>query len=287
MKFRLSKSSARSFFFSAAVVAGAALYLQFEKSTVTRSGGHSANEPTITAKAAPANPILWSAGMEAGNLNEWYLGNGGGEFNNRGGDSVASQDIAHTGNWSAKMTINASDAGTRLFRWAEPQTHRELYYSAWYYFPQKYTYSGWSNYFQWKSKHAAGTDPFFYLVADTRSNGNMHFVVHWWSGLTIEGPHEGEFGFRAYGQSLKDIPVGQWFQIEARYVCAGDFTGRLTVWQDGVQLFDLTGIRTRYPDGDCQWAVNNYGSGISPNPVITYIDDAVIRTSRAGSTRND
>ncbi len=249
----------------------------------------------IAALPPPAN-ILWSGDMETGDLSQWYFpstspfGNYlGGEFNSGGGDSVASQDFAHTGQWSAKMTINTSagSSGTRLFRWGEPRTYDDLYYSNWFYFPQKFTYSQWSNYVQWKSKHVVNgvtaTDPILYLVATNRSNGNMHFVVHWWNGLTIEGPHPGEFGFRVYEQNLKDIPVGQWFHIEARYVCAADFTGRLTVWQDGVQLFDLTGIRTRYADGDCQWSVNDYGAGITPNPAVIYVDDAVISTGRVST----
>jgi hypothetical protein len=110
----------------------------------------------------------------------------------------------------------------------------------------------------------------------------MYFMLNWWNGLTIEGPYPGQFGYRVWDQTIADIPVGKWFQVQAHYVCDGNFGGRLTVWQDGAQLFDLTGIRTRYVDGDCQWAVLNYGAGISPNPVVIYTDDAVISTGPVG-----
>jgi len=251
--------------------------------SATDSALTATNDIAITVNPAPpSSPALWRAGMEGGNLNEWSLNSGGGEFDSGSADSVPSQDVAHSGTWSAKMTLSTAGSGTRLFRWAESQSHTDLYYSVWYYYPQKYNIGGWQNIFQWKSKHSAGVDPFFYLVPRNRSNGNMHLTLDWWPGLTIEGPHAGESGGRTYDQGLKDIPVGQWFQIEAHYVCSGDFAGHLTVWQDGVQLFDLSNVRTRYLDGDCQWSVNNYGDNISPMPVVTYSDDAAISTTRIG-----
>ena len=53
-------------------------------------------------------------------------------------------------------------------------------------------------------------------------------------------------------------------------------TGQLRCWQDGTLLWDLSGISTKYPDGDNTWSVNNYSSDVSPSPVVIYVDDASI-----------
>ena len=73
------------------------------------------------------------------------------------------------------------------------------------------------------------------------------------------------------------IPVNQWTHLEARYVCSGLSTGgHVTIWQDGAQLWDIANVQTRYADGDCQWSVNNYSNGLSPNPATIYVDDPKI-----------
>lgn len=238
----------------------------------------------FTAHSAFAAP-LWTGDMEEGNLNDWTL-NGGGEFNNGNGDSIASQDRAHSGTWSAKMTISndgstASD-GTRLFRWAEPRANPNLYYSTWFYLPQTYTVNGWVNWVQWKSRTATKNDPFWFLDVRNRADGSMYFLLTWWNRLAIEGPHQGESGGRTYASPI-NIPVGRWFQLEARYICDGNFNGRVIIWQDGVQIFDQTNVRTRYSDGNCEWAINNYGHNISPRPTVMYADDAQISQTRIGT----
>jgi hypothetical protein len=246
--------------------------------------------PAPTPTPTPSSPpdILWSARVEGGNLDEWSKNDCGGQFNSGGGVSVASREKAHGGSWSAKMTIsgNSGDtntAGTRLFRWCEAQRNRELYYSVWYFIPQPYVVSGWANWFQYKSKTTDGrVDPFFFLdVRKFTTTSALHFVLTWWAGLTIEGPAPGQSGYRTWTSGL-GLPIGRWFQVEARYVCASDFTGAIQVWQDGTEIFKLDGVKTRYSNGDCQWSVNNYGTGISPSPVVIYVDDAIISKTRVG-----
>jgi hypothetical protein len=222
---------------------------------------------------ASAATFVWSTGMEGGNLNEWSLNDCGGEFNSGTADSIASQDHTHTGVWGAKMTISApSESGTRLFRWCEPQNNRELYYSVWYYIPRQYSAPNYWNVFQWKSKVSSSqTDPFFVLNIGNRSSGNMYFYLYDWQQR------------QSYSQTAQDIPIGRWFQVEAFYRCAGDNTGRVTFWQDGLVLFDVNNVRTRYANGDCQWSVDNYSSSLNPSPATIYIDDAVISLTKIGS----
>ncbi len=236
---------------------------------------------------------LWAADMETGNLIQWEANiyqsaPCGGQFNSGAAAStVASTDVAHTGLWSAKMTIGSdtigTENGTRMFRWCEPQRNRELYYSAWYYLPVRFDVrsNGWTNVFQFKSERLdkRSIDPFFFLGVQNAPNQSMRFLLTWWDGLTIAGPFPGQSGFRTW-TSPASIPVATWFNVETRYVCASDFTGAIQVWQNGVEIFRLEGVRTSYSNGDCQWSVNNYGTRIQPSPVILYVDDAVISRTR-------
>lgn len=214
--------------------------------------------------------VLWSADHETGNMSQWYQGDGGGEFNSGSAVSSASRDQAHSGAYSAKLTISAPPvSGARLFRWKESQAYPALYYSAWYFFPQSYTISQYWNVFQWKSKTPQGNiDPFIVLNVGNRSNGAMYLYAYDWQRRIT------------YGQSTKDIPIGQWFKVEAFYKCAADGSGQATFWQDGMQIINIPNVQTRYSNGDCQWSVDNYSNGVNPTPATIYIDDAVVSTTR-------
>jgi hypothetical protein len=223
--------------------------------------------------AAAATAPLWSDDFESGSTSKWSSGGGGGEFNSGSGDSVSSRDRAHGGSWGLKMTISTPpESGTRMFRWHEPQTNPKLYYSVWYYFPQQYSVTNYWNVFQWKSKRSSGqVDPFFVLNVGNRPDGSMYFYLYNWQKR------------QSYTQAVKNVPVGQWFKVEAYYASAPDGTGRVTFWQDGTQLFDVNNVQTRYSDGDCQWSVDNYSDGVRPSPAAIYIDDAAISTTRDSS----
>ena len=226
----------------------------------------------------PPGTILWSADHETGSLSQWYYPSsgpfgdyGGGESNSGIASSIASSEVAHSGNYSAKLTIttpNTPDSGVRLFRWAEPRSYAQLYYSVWYYFPQGYSAPNWWNVLQWKSQTQTTNDPFFVLNVGNRLDGTMFFYLHDWQRKV------------SYGQMGVNIPVGKWVHVEAFYQCAGDATGRVTIWQDGLPLFDIQNVPTRYADGDCEWSVNNYSDSLAPNTATIYIDDAAISTGR-------
>ena len=224
----------------------------------------------VTARPAIA---IWYADFETGSISQWYLpapgkqGDYGGDEERSGlAESVVSKEQAHGGSLALKMTITAPpQSGTRLFRWREPKDYPKLYYTVWYYFPQRYAVLNWWNVFQWKSKRSfSQVDPFFVLNVGNRPDGSMYFYLYDWQ--TKE----------SFTQAVKDIPVGRWFSVSAFYACAGDETGRVTFWQEDTPLFDLRQVRTRYPDGDCQWSVGPYADGVNPSPVTIFIDDAVI-----------
>lgn len=241
-----------------------------------------------TAAPLPTGQPLWTAGMEGGNLNEWYANDCGDKYDTLDGSTVPTRDYAHSGRWSAKMTISATSSGgstsaTRLYRWCEQKLNRELYYSTWFYLPQRYqvNFGGWANWMQFKGVDASYNSPFFILDLANFSTGMMRLKLTWWPGLKVEGPLPGQSGGRSWLSSL-EIPVGRWFQVEVRHVCAPDFAGAIQVWQDGVEIFKLEGVKTRYPTGRCEWSLNNYGEKLSPSPVVLYVDDVVISRTRVG-----
>lgn len=229
--------------------------------------------------------VLWSADHETGDLSQWYTDGGGGEFNSGAAASSASRDVAHSGRFSAKGTITTPGAsGVRLFRWKESRANVEAYYSAWFYFPRAYA-PGWWDIFQFKSRNEAiANDPFWFLQIGNRSGSSMSVFLYWWNGLSVEGPHRGEFGGRRFDQTLKDVLVGRWTHLEVFLRQSSGFDGRIVVWQDGVELFNLKDVRTRYSssNGANEWAITNYGDGIVPSPTTIYFDDAAISRSRIG-----
>ena len=243
-----------------------------------RSDGQNVPQPTC-------GKVVWSADHETGDLSQWHVDSGGGEFNSGASASSASEDVAHGGRYSAKATINTpngpDESAVRLFRWNESRAHAEAHYSAWFYFPQRYTVPGWWNILSFKSRNGTATnDPFWSLQVSNRPGGTMYVFLNWWEGLSLEGPGRGEFGGRNYSQIVRDIPVGQWTHLEVYLRQSSTFEGQIVVWQDGVELFNLNNVRTRYPasNGPNEWSVNNYSEMIVPSPTAIYFDDAVIST---------
>lgn len=248
---------------------------------------------------APPSGILWSAGMEAGSLAEWSAGEGGGLFNSGPGSAAVSSERAHTGIRSLRMTISAPPnrpAAVRAFRWAEASGHRDLFYSVWIYVPTHYTPTGdpdrgrfW-NLFQFKSRSSDGRrdDPVWALYATPDAEGRLYLRAGWgWGGTALAGPFAGATtGGRFFEPFWRvPLPVGRWFQLQALYRPSADFDGRLVVWQDGLVLFNLNGIRTSYRNcgaspwcTSTEWSVNHYSDGLAPDPSTIYVDDAVIST---------
>jgi Polysaccharide lyase len=233
----------------------------------------------------PTAAVLWSADHETGDLSQWYAGDGGGEFNSGAAASAVTTEVAHSGRYSARTTIRTpGTSAVRLFRWNESRATLEAYYSAWFYFPRRYRVPDWWNVFQFKSRNGAANDPFWSVQVGNRRSGAMYLYLNWWDGLTIEGPHRGEFGGRSFDQGVRDIPEGTWIHIQVFLRQSAAFDGQVIVWQDGIELFNVRDVRTRYPDanGANEWSVNNYADAVTPSPTTIYIDDAVISTSRIG-----
>ena len=253
------------------------------------SGGIEGVSSDYSFTTPAAATILWAGDHEEGDMSDWYVAGGGGEFNSGSAVSVASTDVAHTGTYSAKATITTppNPSAVRLFRWGESLVNPQAYYGAWFYFPRNYT-MGWWFIDQFKSRTCSGCnpDPFWFVQVANRPNGAMYCRLIWWYGPwpggTVEGPHAGEFGGRTYEQTLKDLPTNQWVHIEIFLRQSPNFGGQIIVWQDGVEILRQDNVKTRYPYGGDEWSIGSYSDSISPSPATIYMDDAIISTGRIG-----
>lgn len=236
-----------------------------------------------TKSVLEASEPLWSANHESGNEVQWYRHSGGGEFDSGCAGVQPSIEVARSGRLSLQLTMGAPCAppssAARMFRWHEPRLYPDLYYRVWYYLPRSYTVTGsgipgdgafW-NILQWKSRSLTPprNDPFFMLNIANRPESGAMFLYLFDSKAQVSHP-----------QAIVDVPVGRWFSVEAVYRSREDATGQVAIWQDGILLWDVTGVQTRYPDsegGTAEWSVNNFSNGVAPAPTILFIDDAEIR----------
>jgi hypothetical protein len=282
--------------------------LSFRKTIAVASAAVAGVAISVFTVGGSATVSPWKAGMEQGNLADWYApsttestsgDHGGGEYNSGGGDSIASNAFAHTGSWSAQQTINTSNgsAGTRLFRWREFRSLEDgeaAYISVWVYLPQTVKVGGYINLFQFKSKTQDGryVDVFFQLNIEDRNDGSLYLRPGWGWGAENPsypgGPYSGDSAGGKWYQpdNAINIPIGQWFRVIGRVVPSAGYGGRMTFWQDNgtgsVLIYDFQNVRTGYANSnsvngvDTQWAVNAYGSGLTPSTYKHYVDDAAI-----------
>ena len=243
---------------------------------------------------APAPPettdlLLWSADMETCDLSQWTKNNThGGSYdsgNCRRPENGVSEEQAHSGKYSMKLTIDTSvESGCRQFRNQESISGEPLYYSAWFYLPHYFRAANYWNIFQFKSEAGGLNDAFWVIdLMPRKSNGSLHLILRWKGKITGPDSQDPLPGTRYFDQTRMDVPIGKWFLIEAFLKQASDDTGQLTIWQDGTLLWDLNGVKTRYPKGDQRWSVNNYSDKLWPNPATIYIDDAVISRQRVAA----
>jgi Polysaccharide lyase len=236
---------------------------------------------------ANAQPILWSAGHDTGNMDEWWApekagvegNNCGGEYNSNGGRSRVSTIVAHRGRFSARLyqrnTARTPDVGVRLFRWCESRRQAigtGLYYSAWYYIPTQVTVHGWWSIMEWKSR--GSTNAKVFVGVENRADGSMFAHV-------CQGE---DSGGRCWNQKRRNLPVAQWFHLEVYYVKSTNSTGRVVLWQDGTRIIDATDVDTANSK-NLEWAVISYGTDLDPSDNTTYIDDAAISRKRIGRHR--
>jgi hypothetical protein len=224
--------------------------------------------------------LLWWTDHETGDMADWMAGgaDAGGPWQQNGGTLMFVSSPVRSGRYAMRSTVATAGLGTaqaaaivtRLNAPAEG-----AYYSAWFFVPAAvYPPSYWV-FFKFRSRH----DPTDGATA----------TEAWDVNFTPD--QNGEMRLRLYGHeaSMDEAPIAtaavplfRWFQVEAYFRAASDTTGRLTLWQDGVMLFDVSGRRTT-PSAYVEWNVGSVTSGqLTPPTVDVVIEDAAISRRRLG-----
>jgi Polysaccharide lyase len=243
----------------------------------------STSTPTTepTTETPPDNAaIVWKATHEDGDIREWQEH---GDFITQGSSAYYNMITSpvHGGNYAVSLTIdtegfsNSNSYAAYLFYW-DQLPEDAYYYSAWYYIPSGTQPQDWWNVWQWKSTYNGSTDysvPMHVLDIRERSTGQLSLQLIYRPDLTDK---------INYSQTIKFVPTDQWFQIEAYYKKGYNHNGQVIIWQDGTEIFNLSGVQTTESDNTIYWSVNHYTDNIVPNLCSIYIDDAAISTKRLG-----
>ena len=233
--------------------------------------------------------------METGDLSQWTRGSTA-----LPGASIdvgdcrrppfgVSEEVAHTGRFAMKMTIDTSKgrSACRQYRYEEPQSGRPYFYSAWFYLTRYHRVHDFWNLIQFKSERSDSARGVFWVLdmVQRPDREALHLRLRW-KGAT-HGPYANTRAVarKFFVQNRIDIPVRKWFHVEVYLRQSGQFGGRLITWQDGTRIFDVRNVRSRWPGGDQRVSFNAYSNGLTPSKATLYVDDAAISTTRVYGPR--
>jgi hypothetical protein len=284
----------------------------------TGATSNASNQPDSKAKAPstwidklPASfqkSILWKADYETGDLDQWSIPTakypGGGILLTAEDDVTAKATTvrAHSGKYSGEATIRNAIRATRgnkavrFMRWTTDAYDRggaELpldgYYSTWVYLPEAYD----------PKKHAPWDpgDGGWWNIFQFKSNDEQNESQSGWSLNIQKDPQSRKMSCYLYSQLNSDrswepreaveIPVRQWFHIEAFVKVSQEETGQIEVWLDGVSIIRADNVRTavKSPNPNIMWGIGNYtdhiDGGRKTGTATIYFDDSLISTQPA------
>ena len=200
-------------------------------------------------------------------MSQWTQGQvGEAVFNTGTGLISTTTEVAHSGTHALKMSLTGASGETqaaRILRWHD--TPSNGYYSVWFLVPQEYHPSQWWNVMQFKSVGVANL-PIFVLNVGNRRDGSMYFYL--WDALNRT----------SYAPVHRvDIQTNRWIQVKAYLRRSTDTSGRITIWQDDVLLFDLDQVQTAV-GANIHFGIGNYTDSIVPADPVIFADDAEIRS---------
>jgi hypothetical protein len=222
--------------------------------------------------------VLWSATHEDGDVTEWELDSGGGSYV----DAYAvaenhaitlTPDPVHRGQFAAKLTREAIDAGSGPGLYRDAALPNDAYYSAWYFVPEQYTTrTSWTiTKFRGKNPDAPGQlGEGVDLNLRGLPGGDYVLVVFDHDRSYLEAP-------------ISDPPpivrVGRWFHVETRFRVGTNHDGAVEIWLDGNKRYELLN-RTTVGANGLYYTACNIVSEITPAPMSLYVDDAAISLER-------
>lgn len=239
--------------------------------------------------------IYFSSNFETGDLSEWTA-------NGRGSIYYAppvqiTTEVAHSGKYSARCHLaNPSVQNmAKLLRWRIDR--KNAFYSAWYYFDEKYHVNKWGNIMQWMTDPYGIPDsdsirPTFFVEAFTVNNIRQLRLNHWAVEMGFlppdpKHPQQVSPGSGKYVQSNPiPIPNNTWIHIEAYYQTHKS-NGKVIVWQNGVEVFNVSGVNTQdsvKPSEFVLFGVGNYMSKSESINQLLYVDDIMVTDYQVSAT---
>ncbi|GEM_PF-5572060 len=247
--------------------------------------------------------IYFESGAEKGCPGEWSPSSQCQATNNGLVESVPSPAPVRSGTYSFKHPVDPS-ISDQTGKLALPDSDEldvalnggsgEAYFSAWFYLDEGFIQNVNANsmLMQWKLGRPKYLDPISgainpkAMVRVTGINGiRQIYVTVWWG--------TGNEVFRYNQTSPKSFPVQQWVHVETYYRTSGT-NGQIRVWQNGEEIFNISGINTLTKElGDNTQSQNTtlyYGIGaymLSGTPAglyIMYTDDSIITDYQISAT---
>jgi len=228
--------------------------------------------------------VLFTSRFEYGGSSfpEWRSVGGGANAYTPAGDTieVSSDEFHPPGKFAAKLTVTGTagnTAGNGASFVLNGGLPSQAYYSSWYYLPSYVTVGLYWVIMKFRMSDLAGNPAELFDVNLKNANGGMSLRV--WdhqtgTDLPLVGTDASTDG--------PNIPVEEWFQLEAFYRDAFDNSGRFTLWLDGQKIVDYPGATG--PTPWVAWDVVSVGDNLTPEPAILYVDDCAISKSRVGPT---
>lgn len=237
-----------------------------------------------TCGCAPADlgqdpNFIWWTDHETGNLADWDQGGSHWTYPQGGAnlEVVTLPNPTRSGKYSLMSSVRSQATGIQ----AAAQTLRtsglpeEAYYSAWYYLPAPITQTTYWAFFQYRSRNADNSTVFnvWDLEVLVDDNGAMYLSLYLHAFGSVSAART--------DAHTPSIPIGQWFQVEAFLRAVNDTTGRLTIWLNGTQIFDVLPQQTM-PSSYIEWVVGGLTESINPDPAVVFIDDAAVTKRQLG-----
>lgn len=224
------------------------------------SGGSSSSSTSF--------PLHWSTSFENGWC-DFYDGRG--EFAESGERTkdVVTEPV-HSGSFAAAFTVNTTNVGQmRCAR--QGLLPSEAKYGVWYFVPKLARLAEskaiW-NLLHFRGDNAENFGHLWDVSLVNNASGDLRLeVFNYWVKLPDQS-------------RAPAIPIGAWFHIEFYWKRAADETGEVTVYQDGVAVFQVTNVQTDNSSGSVQWLVGNYAHLLDPVESTVYVDDVTIDSPR-------
>jgi len=216
--------------------------------------------------------ILWQATFEPGDLSEWLSdGHGGIYMDSLAGVPAPTQDQAHRGSFSGIATFSPVTVTSFSYLFREQPSPPEAYYGAWFFIPASLQVGSWLSLHHFGYHRSVGvseTTPLWDFNLYPGTDGNL--LAHLYDSTAVANFDQA---------SPIPVPLAKWVHFEILFRKSADATGRITIWQDGVQILDHANVVTA-PNELLQWDVGGGSNDIAPAPAAVYFDDATISLTR-------